>query len=155
VEYLNDLEDVATRVEASHQLSQRYRVPPAPEKSLFPDLAYHAPRNAKQSGKKTDTLAALSTSIASPESKSSSRADRRNKNRANRAATGAETIPATSSSSETTAANTGTLRISNLKCWNCDGVGHISRNCAASPRLHCYRCGRAEVILRTGPVCSG
>lgn len=97
----------------------------------------------------------LSTSAAGPTSTPSSRAGQRSKNQATRAATGGETTPSTPLSSETTAVDARTPRSSNLKCWNCDGVGHLSRNCAASPRLHCYRCGRAEVTLRTCPDCSG
>jgi len=82
IEDLDALEDLATRVEASYQLSQRYRAPPTPEKSLFPDLAYHAPRNTRQSTRGQETLAAMSTPNAESESRSGSRRERKNKNRA-------------------------------------------------------------------------
>ena len=31
----------------------------------------------------------------------------------------------------------------NFKCFNCDGVGHIARNCPKDPILICFKCGEA------------
>ncbi|XP_025270381.1 uncharacterized protein LOC112639720 [Camponotus floridanus] len=39
------LENLATRMERSLQAEKHYRPPLPPEQSLFPDLAYHAPKN--------------------------------------------------------------------------------------------------------------
>lgn len=153
IDDLDALENLATRVEASYQLSQRYRALPAPDRSLFPDLAYHAPHNAKTPVKNRDTLAALGTTEGT-EVKASTHRDRRNKNRATRSVAEAEAGTSTSSASESTLSEYRNSRASTLKCWNCGEVRHFSRSCDVAPRLHCYRCGRAEITLRTCPDCS-
>lgn len=156
VEDLEALEYVATRIEGSHQMAQRYRAPPTPEKSLFPDLAYRTPRNSNRHASKPDTLAALNTSSASStDSGSGSRKEKRRKDRAAKTSTDAVAAASTSSPTNTASAGARTSRVSTAKCWNCDGIGHLSRDCEAAPRMHCYRCGRAEVTLRSCPDCSG
>lgn len=40
-------------------------------------------------------------------------------------------------------------------CWNCGKPGHLRKNCLASPRKVCYRCGTAGVTVRTCQKCSG
>ncbi|KAL6421184.1 hypothetical protein ACFW04_013737 [Cataglyphis niger] len=120
VDDLDALEDLATRIEASHQLAQRYRAPPTPDKSLFPDLAYRSPRYVNRPTRRQDAIAALATTFPPPAT------DRIRPS-----------------------------RVSTAKCWNCNGIGHLSRDCEAAPRMHCYRCDRAEVTLRTCPDCSG
>lgn len=41
------------------------------------------------------------------------------------------------------------------RCFNCNGVGHLARNCAQPFRRRCFRCGKAGVTVRTCPSCSG
>ncbi|KAL6418197.1 hypothetical protein ACFW04_012280 [Cataglyphis niger] len=74
VDDLDALEDLATRIEASHQLAQRYRAPPTPDKSLFPDLAYRSPRYVNRPARRPDAIAALDTSSSSVESRGRPRA---------------------------------------------------------------------------------
>ncbi|XP_070155191.1 uncharacterized protein [Polyergus mexicanus] len=156
VEDLDALEDVATRVEGSHQLAHRYRAPPTPEKSLFPDLAYRSPRNASRHANRHDTIAALNTSASSTDSGAGSRKEKRRRDRAaNTSTSEAGSTASSSSSTRSTPKGTRPSRISTVKCWNCDDIGHLSRDCEAAPRRHCYRCGRAEVTLRTCPDCTG
>ncbi|KAL6419460.1 hypothetical protein ACFW04_014780 [Cataglyphis niger] len=128
---LDALEDIAIRIEASHQLAQRYRTP---DKSLFPDLAYRSPRHVDKQAYKHDTVAALNISS------SSGAASHKEKWRKDRIA---KTSPDRAS------------RVSTAKCCNCDDIGHLSRDSEAAPRMHCYRCSNAEVIMRTCPDCSG
>ncbi|KAL6419699.1 hypothetical protein ACFW04_011264 [Cataglyphis niger] len=73
VDDLDALEDLATRIEASHQLAQRYRAPPTPDKSLFPDLAYRSPHCMNRPARRQDAIAALDASSSSVESRASSR----------------------------------------------------------------------------------
>lgn len=42
-----------------------------------------------------------------------------------------------------------------IRCFNCDGLGHVARNCNRPRVRRCYRCGRADVTIRTCPSCSG
>ena len=42
-----------------------------------------------------------------------------------------------------------------VKCFNCHQPGHINRDCTKPFRLHCYKCGKVNVTVRTCPVCSG
>ncbi|XP_011859224.1 PREDICTED: uncharacterized protein LOC105556732 [Vollenhovia emeryi] len=156
VEDLEALEYVAARVEGSHQMALRYRAPPTPEKSLFPDLAYRAPRGHNRHAPKADTVAALNASSASStDSASGSRKERKRKGRAAEDSTDAVAAASTSTPTKATGAGARASRVSTAKCWNCDGVGHLSRDCEAAPRMHCYRCDRAEVTLRSCPDCSG
>lgn len=117
VEDLDALEDVATRVEGSHQLAHRYRAPPTPEKSLFPDLAYRSPRNANRHANRHDTIAALNTSASSTDSGAGSRKEKRRRDRAANTST-SETGSTASSSSSTRSTPTGTRpsRVSTAKC---------------------------------------
>lgn len=39
-------------------------------------------------------------------------------------------------------------------CWNCQNAGHVARTCTQPKRIHCYRCGKPNVTLRTCS-CSG
>ncbi|KAL6418991.1 hypothetical protein ACFW04_011650 [Cataglyphis niger] len=128
---LDALEDVAIRIEASHQLAQRYRAPPTPDKSLFPDLVYRSPRHVNKPAHKHDTIAALNISSSSVES--------------------GDHAAKTLTDRSVTSSTASTI----YRCWNCDDIGHLSRNCEGAPRMHrCYRCGRTEVTLRTCPDCS-
>lgn len=42
----------------------------------------------------------------------------------------------------------------NLKCWNCSANGHLSSNCPEPQKRYCYRCGYADVTVRTCPKCN-
>ena len=154
IEDLDALEDIATRIEASHQLAHRYRAPPTPDKSLFPDLAYRSPRNAKQAHKH-NTVAALNTSVSSTDSGAGSRREKRRKDRAAKTATDSSSVASSTTSAKPSTSGIRPSRASTARCWNCDEIGHLSRDCEAAPRMHCYRCGRAEVTLRSCPDCSG
>ncbi|CAL1671885.1 unnamed protein product [Lasius platythorax] len=151
IEDVEALEYFATRAESSHTAAHRYRAPPTPEKSLFPDLAYRTPRNSSKHGKYNESVAALNTSDAS--STSTVSGSRKKK--------GGPKNPPSDDSSVATASTSATTsrpkpaRATTAKCWNCDATGHLSRDCEAAPKMHCYRCGRAEVTLRTCPDCSG
>lgn len=97
------------------------------ERSLFPNLAYHASRNAKLPGRNKDTIATLNTSIEGTKSKSNAWKDKKNKKRATQTATEATAL-STVSASESISADIRTSRAA-LRCWNYSNVGHISRNC--------------------------
>jgi len=40
-----------------------------------------------------------------------------------------------------------------LKCWNCEEVGHIWRNCLAERRIFCYTCGKLNAYTLQCPNC--
>ena len=40
-----------------------------------------------------------------------------------------------------------------VKCWNCGQEGHQQNSCREPLKLHCFRCGKADVTIR--PNCSG
>lgn len=42
-----------------------------------------------------------------------------------------------------------------IKCWNCGKVGHRQQNCSEPRRLHCFKCGKPDVTVRSCPSCSG
>lgn len=42
---------------------------------------------------------------------------------------------------------------SSLSCWNCHRQGHLSRNCRQPRKIHCFRCGRADVTTNNCPNC--
>ncbi|KMQ94799.1 hypothetical protein RF55_5032 [Lasius niger] len=65
VEDIEALEYFATHAESNHIAAHRYRAPPTPEKSLFPDLAYRTSRSSQKHGKYNESVAALNTSDAS------------------------------------------------------------------------------------------
>lgn len=56
-----------------------------------------------------------------------------------------------------TAQQTPNYEVSNrvVTCWNCRQQGHVKRDCDKPPSVHCYRCGRQDVTIRTCPSCSG
>ena len=46
------------------------------------------------------------------------------------------------------------LKMTQLKCWNCNLMGHGFRDCNATERaLFCYRCGKPNVIAPRCPDC--
>lgn len=45
--------------------------------------------------------------------------------------------------------------VSALICWNCQREGHRSVQCTAPRKLHCFKCGKDNVTVRTCPSCSG
>lgn len=149
VDDLETLKYLATRAETSHAATQRYCAPPAPDKSLFPDLAYRSPRNSSRPNK-SETLAALSASTAKPTPSTSGTKS----GRPGKKFSGASSAASESASTSTKGASRPAKGTS-ATCWNCDEVGHLSRDCEVTLRKHCYRCGRAEVTLRTCPDCSG
>lgn len=178
---LDTLEILAMRIERSYLTASQYRPPPPPERTVCPDLAYRPPpRSMRSTVAMTATEMpgdALSRGEAveeavrdrppappprsrpaaptpqrrstDPTSQTSSPREGRGNGRMpsrppNQAARPAE--PTTGSSSGDVVA---------LTCWNCGKKGHFSRNCRGSPRIHCYRCGKANVTVRACPDCSG
>ena len=41
-----------------------------------------------------------------------------------------------------------------IVCWNCQGQGHLNKDCPRPRKMHCYRCGQANVTVRNCPNCS-
>ena len=54
-----------------------------------------------------------------------------------------EMQPSTSSSS----------RLLTIKCFNCDKVGHMARDCSEPKRRQCYKCHHPGVTTRTCTIC--
>lgn len=42
----------------------------------------------------------------------------------------------------------------NIICWNCQGQGHLNRECTAPRKMHCFKCGQSNVTIRNCPKCS-
>lgn len=45
-------------------------------------------------------------------------------------------------------------RDAQITCWNCRKVGHTRHSCREPKRIVCFRCGEANVTVRTCPSCS-
>ena len=136
-------ETLAIRVEASYESRSRFCNYTPPEKSLFPDLAYRPP---KKSSRVTDTLTAgLAASGPTGNTRSGRRA---------RAPVRAAEAPTTAVVPAATAA-ANPARASAIRCWNCEKSGHVARECTETRRVHCYRCGKKDVTVRTCPTCTG
>lgn len=43
---------------------------------------------------------------------------------------------------------------SGFSCWNCGNSGHLSRDCTSPKTIHCHKCGKKDVTVRTCPECS-
>ena len=142
---IRELEWLAEDAERRYEISQRFRAPPTPEKSLFPALAYRPPAEAvrTQRSRKGTTLAAL-YSPGSSKAKTE----------------GGSKTPKKKSSTESDSANAPTTcsahatRNNDNKCWNCAGTGHFSRDCTEPRKVHCYSCGKPEVTVRTCSTCT-
>lgn len=37
--------------------------------------------------------------------------------------------------------------VNTVKCWNCNQLGHINRNCPSQRKRHCFRCGAPNVTI--------
>lgn len=131
------LERLAIRVERSYEVAKRYQAPPALERSLFSDLAYRPPRK----GRASENL----TAVAMPE----------NKNWADKTKKSNSTAPAKENKKGTSSKINATKDRPDVKCWNCGKQGHLSRNCSEAKKVHCYRCGKPEVTVKTCPKCTG
>jgi len=134
------LEYLATRVERSFLAEKNYRPPLPPEQSIFPDLAYRAPKGKAKLPATVATVAA--TKKAKPNK--SANANPRDSAKDNSTVT---TTPATTTAVAAT--------FTNLKCWNCEATGHRARECTEPRKIYCYRCGKREFTVRTCPTCAG
>ncbi|KYQ47003.1 Gag-Pol polyprotein, partial [Trachymyrmex zeteki] len=136
---------LASRIEVSCKAATNYRVPPAPEKSLFPELTYGSPRKASR-GSKTGATG-LSAPVVTGNQKVASRG------RVSAVASGPSTatVPGTSAVSATTPVRPASA----VKYWNCEEIGHIARECGERRRTYCFRCGRPDVTVKACPTCSG
>jgi len=70
------LELLASRIEVSQDAATRYRAPPAPERSLFPELAYRSPRRVARSS--ASTAAGLVAAASTEDGKTPKRRSRAN-----------------------------------------------------------------------------
>ncbi|KAK4877550.1 hypothetical protein RN001_010056 [Aquatica leii] len=41
-----------------------------------------------------------------------------------------------------------------IRCYRCNGIGHIAINCSNNPRRYCYRCKNPNFTVRTCPKCN-
>lgn len=140
------LEELATRVERTYAAERSYRAPLPPEQSLFPDLAYHAPKGKPKSPATVATVGAAKSGGG------------RGKKRAGDASASATAANAASTTSVTASGDTVSATAAasnNLKCWNCEKLGHRARECSEPRQTHCYRCGKRGFTVRTCPSCSG
>jgi len=140
------LEYLATRVERSFLAEKNYRPPLPPEQSIFPDLAYRAPKG------KGKTPATVATVAATKKGKTkTSKAANANPRDSSKNTATDPTVSAKPSATTTAVAATS----STLKCWNCEATGHRARECTEPRKIYCYRCGKREFTVRTCPTCAG
>lgn len=52
------------------------------------------------------------------------------------------------------AAPPAATRSSTARCWNCQKIGHIARECPAERKVYCYRCGKPDVTVKTCTDCA-
>ncbi|KYN05316.1 hypothetical protein ALC62_03774 [Cyphomyrmex costatus] len=131
---------LALRIEVGHDAAIHYRAPPVPERSLFPELAYRSPKKAPRgqgvaaaglSGKANHTKIATNnphdeTAIAEAGSSMSK----------------TDSVPARAVRTPST-----------TKCWNCEKVGRIARECGEYlRRICCYPCGKPNVAISAYPA---
>jgi len=138
------LEIMASRIEVSHEAATRYRAPPPPERSLFPELAYRSPKKTARA-----TVAAA-MGVSTPVSAGRKKAAKTSS--PNTSAAGPTVVPANPAIAPVA---TTSGRVGNVKCWNCEKTGHIARECGEERRIYCYRCGKSNVTVKTCPTCSG
>ncbi|XP_039309912.1 uncharacterized protein K02A2.6-like [Solenopsis invicta] len=136
------LELLASRIEVSHDAATRYRAPPAPERSLFPELAYRSPKKAARAS----AVVAEGVATVSPGGRKKS---------AKPTSTTAAAPTAASTSTASADPATASPRTSTAKCWNCDKIGHIARECGENRRMYCYRCGKTGVTVKSCATCAG
>lgn len=118
------------KLDESRDLSRRYVPPPRRNKVLEPDLAYV--------GHFESSSASTSSSVKDRPVEQSGRVDRLLDNRSARDSEEATRRP---------------TRV--IKCWNCESEGHYSIDCPKPKnRKFCYRCGQAEVTVRSCPRCN-
>ncbi|KAK5643507.1 hypothetical protein RI129_007352 [Pyrocoelia pectoralis] len=129
---IDELKTLCRRLEARRTAVANYKTPSRRTSMLEPDLAYvglaeHAP-----------SACAITPSI-------SDQADHRNS---------PEELAAAHLSSKPSTSGTND-RLSAMKCWNCQKIGHTNRSCTAPKTIYCYRCGTPGVTSRTCTKCSG
>jgi len=141
------LEYTAARVEQSFEAAKQYRALPAADQSIFPDLAYRPPKKGPRT-----TVAVTAAGLAEPDAKKGKAAKRtrRGTAAATQSSTASSTAPA-----ETAANVVAAPGRTSIKCWNCEKMGHVARECKEAQRLHCYHCGKMSFTVKTCPSCSG
>jgi len=132
-------------VERSFLAEKNYRPPLPPEQSIFPDLAYHAPKGKTKNPATVATIA--STKKGKAKSNKSAKANPRDS--AKDIATDSTAASKPSATVTAVAATSNTL-----KCWNCETVGHRARECTEPRKIYCYRCGKREFTVKTCPTCA-
>jgi len=143
------LEYLATRVERSFLAEKNYRPPLPPEQSIFPDLAYHAPKGKSKNPATVATIA--STKRGKTKQNKAAKANPRNSARDTAADPVAAPKPSATNAAVTAVATTSNA----LKCWNCEAVGHRARECTEPRKVYCYRCGKRDFTVKTCPTCTG
>lgn len=157
------LEDIVRRAEEECVSVASYRMPPPPDRSLFPHLAYHPPRGSAR----THTAATVERrrKVGSETGADSSGGNSRGEGRLYEGTAGlAEAdieipplLPTNPFAGDLAMSGVagGARSFGRIRCWNCSERGHIARECPKPRKAHCYRCGRQGCTTRTCPSCAG
>jgi len=140
------LEYLATRVERSFLAEKNYRPPLPPEQSIFPDLAYHAPKGKAKNPATVATIAAAKKGKS--KQNKTAKVNPRDSEKDTATDSAASAKPSTTATAVAATSN-------NIKCWNCEAIGHRARECTEPRKVYCYRCGKREFTVKTCPTCAG
>lgn len=126
VHSIEELESECLKLEAKKYRADHYVPPPRRRLNLVePDFAYIGASEPCNSGPSINSCEdSLSKAITGPLPNASAIADQHNRSKAN------------------------------VICWNCQGQGHLSRNCPKPRKLRCFKCGQLGVTIRNCPKCN-